>query len=100
MKPEYRLDLDTAVCKVTENQVGGSYQPLNISQRNLRIGDRAVAIGYAETKNIQFGEQAAYQPSLVVSVGSVTNIYPDNIARKAATTPGRVLNSTQKYRER
>jgi hypothetical protein len=88
MKPEYRLDLDIAVCKVTENQVGGSYQPLNISQHNLRIGDRAVAIGYAEMENIQFGEQAAYQPSLVVSVGSVTNIYPDNIARKVATTPG------------
>lgn len=88
MKPEYKLDLDIAVCKVRENQIGGSYQPLNIGQHNLRIGDRAVAIGYAEMKNIQFGEIESYQPSLVVSVGSVTNIYPDNITKKEATTPG------------
>ncbi|WP_425907740.1 S1 family peptidase [Nitrobacter sp. TKz-YC02] len=88
MKPEYKLDLDIAVCKLSENQVGDSYQPLNISQHNLKIGDRAVAIGYAEMKNIQFREIATYQPSLVVSVGSVTNIYPDNITKKEATTPG------------
>jgi Trypsin-like peptidase domain len=87
MKPEYKLDLDVAVCKVTENQVGGSYQPLNIGQHDLRIGDRAVAIGYAEMENIKFGG-AVYRPSLIVSVGSVTNIYPDNITRKETTTPG------------
>ncbi|MDR6663496.1 hypothetical protein J2W51_006090 [Tardiphaga robiniae] len=88
MKPEYKLDLDIAVCKVRENQIGNSYQPLNIGQHHLKVGDRAVAIGYAEMKNIQFGELAEYQPALVVSVGSVTNIYPDNITRKETTTPG------------
>jgi trypsin-like peptidase len=88
MKPEYKLDLDIAVCKITENKIGGSYQPLNIGQHDLKIGDRAVAIGYAEMENIQFGELAAYQPALVVSVGSVTNIYPDNITKKETTTPG------------
>jgi hypothetical protein len=88
MRPEYKLDLDIAVCKITENQIGGSYQPLNVGQHDLKIGDRAVAIGYAEMENIQFGKQAAYQPSLVVSVGSVTNIYPDNITKKETTTPG------------
>jgi hypothetical protein len=88
MKPEYKLDIDIAVCKVAENQIGGSYQPLSIGLHNLKIGDRAIAIGYAEMKDIQFGELAAYQPSLVVSVGSVTNIYPDNITKKEATTPG------------
>ncbi|MEZ5822301.1 MAG: serine protease [Xanthobacteraceae bacterium] len=88
MKPEYKLDLDIAVCKVADNQIGGSYQPLNIGQHNLKIGDRAVAIGYAEMENIRFGELPTYQPSLVVSVGSVTNIYPDNLTKKEATTPG------------
>ncbi len=88
MKPEYKLDLDIAVCKIAANQIGGSYQPLNIGQHDLRVGDRAVAIGYAEMKNIQFGDQEAYEPSLVVSVGSVTNVYPDNITKKEATTPG------------
>ena len=65
VKPEYKLDLDIAVCKVAENKIGGSYQPLNVGQHALKIGDRAVAIGYAEMKNIQFGELAAYQPSLI-----------------------------------
>ena len=47
-----------------------------------------MAIGYAEMKDIQFGEISEYQPALIVSVGSVTNIYPDNITKKEATTPG------------
>lgn len=88
VKPEYKLDLDIAVCKVAENRIGRSYQPLNIGQHNLKIGDRAVAIGYAEMRDIKFGDRAASQPSLVVSVGSVTNIYRDNITKKEATTPG------------
>jgi hypothetical protein len=88
MKPEYKLDLDIAVCKVAENRVGGSYQSLNISLHNLKIGDRAVAIGYAEMEDIQFGERAASQPALVVSVGPVTSIYPDNVTKREATTPG------------
>jgi hypothetical protein len=88
MKPEYKLDVDIAVCKVAENQLGGSYQPLNLGQHDLEIGDRAVAIGYAEMENIKFGERASYQPSLVVSVGSITSIYPDNVTKKETTTPG------------
>jgi hypothetical protein len=71
-----------------ENQIGRSYQPLHIGQHDLEIGDRAIAIGYAEMENIRFGEFPAYQPSLVVSVGSVKNIYPDNITKREATTPG------------
>ncbi len=89
MKPEYKLDLDIAVCKVAENKIGSSYQPLNIGQHDLKVGDRAVAIGYAKMEEfIQFGQREAYQPSLVVSVGSVTDIYPDNITKKETTTPG------------
>jgi hypothetical protein len=88
LKPEYKLDLDIAVCKVRHNRIGHAYQPLNIGQHHLKVGDRAVAIGYAEMQDIQFGELSGYQPALIVSVGSVTNIYPDNITKKEATTPG------------
>lgn len=88
MKPEFKLELDIAICKVAESRIRGSYQPLNIGQHSLKIGDRAVAIGYAEMENIQFGVHATYQPSLVVSVGAVTNIYPDNVTKKETTTPG------------
>ena len=31
MKPEYKLDLDIAVCKVTENKIGDSYLSMSVS---------------------------------------------------------------------
>ena len=87
-KAEFKLDLDVAVCKVREHEALGPYQPLNIGQHNLRIGDRAVAIGYAEMKNISFGKDENHEPELVVSIGSVKNIYSDNISEKQNSTPG------------
>ncbi|MBR0828993.1 trypsin-like peptidase domain-containing protein [Bradyrhizobium manausense] len=86
-KPEFKPLLDIAVCKVQEHPLIGPYQPLNIGLYNLKLGDRAVAIGYPEMRNIRLvGDD--YQPELVVSVGSVTNIYPDNITEKQNSTPG------------
>lgn len=88
-KSEFQLGLDVAICKVRISPVlGGSYQPLNIGQHSLNIGDRAVAIGYAEMKNVSFDNNDDYQPELVVSVGSVTNIFPDNITERQTTTLG------------
>lgn len=86
-KPEFKLDLDIAVCKVREHPAIGPYQPLNIGLYNLQLGDRAVAIGYPEMRNIRVGGDD-YQPELVVSVGSVTTIYPDNMTEKHNSTPG------------
>ena len=87
-KPEFKLDLDIAICKVSEHPLIGPYQPLNIGLHNLKLGDRAVAIGYAEMRNIRFGVDDNYQPELIVSVGSVTTIHPDNITEKQNSTPG------------
>lgn len=87
-KPRFQLDLDIAVCKVKHNIFGGAYQPLNIGQHGLKIGDRAVAIGYAEMKNMPFKSAQDVEPQLVVSVGKVTNIYADNLVERRATTPG------------
>lgn len=86
-KPEFKLDVDIAVCKVRAHPLVGPYQPLNIGLHNLKLGDRAVAIGYPEMKNIRQGN-GDYQPELMVSVGSVTTIYPDNISEKKNSTPG------------
>lgn len=86
-RPEFKLDLDVAICKVAEQSLIGPYQPLNIGLHNLKIGDRAVAIGYPEMRNIRRGGDD-YQPELVVSVGSVTNIHRDNMTEKQNTTPG------------
>lgn len=86
-EPEFKLDLDIAICKVAEQPLVGPYQPLNIGLHNLKIGDRAVAIGYPEMKNIRLSGDD-YQSELVVSLGSVTNIYRDNITEKQNSTPG------------
>ena len=85
-KPDFNLDVDIAICKVRQHPLIGPYQPLNIGQHKLNVGDRAIAIGYAEMKNIIIGE--VEEPELVVSVGSVTVIYPDNVTEKQNTTPG------------
>lgn len=87
LKPEFKLDLDIAVCKVTEHPLIGPYQPLNIGLHKLNLKDRAVAIGYPEMKNIRLGGDD-YQPELVVSVGSVTAIYSDNMTEKQNSTDG------------
>jgi hypothetical protein len=83
---EFKLDLDIAICKVKQFPQIGPYQPLNIGLHSLKVGDRAVAIGYAEMKNMKLGVYE--QPELVVSVGSVTIIYPDNMTEKQNSTPG------------
>jgi len=86
-KPEFEFQLDIAVCKVKEQPLIGPYQPLNIGLYDLKLGDRAVAIGYPEMRNIRLtGDD--YQPELVVSVGAVTTIYPDNMTEKQSSTPG------------
>jgi Trypsin-like peptidase domain len=87
-KPEFKLLLDIAVCKVREHPLIGPYQPLNIGLHNLKVGDRAVAIGYPEMRNIRLSGDDDYQPELVVSVGAVTTIHPDNLIDKQSSTPG------------
>ncbi len=84
---EFKLHLDIAVCKVRQFPLIGPYQPLNIGLHNLAVGDRAVAIGYAEMRNIRLTDDI-YQPELIVSVGSVTTLCPDNITEKLNPTPG------------
>jgi hypothetical protein len=87
VEPEVRPIVDIAICKVREQPaLGGSYQPLNIGTHNLKLGDRAVAIGYAEMRNIRHGDDC--QPELIVSVGAVTAIHPDNITERKNSTPG------------
>ncbi|MCB1783108.1 MAG: trypsin-like peptidase domain-containing protein [Alphaproteobacteria bacterium] len=88
-KADFKLDIDIAICKIRSNDVLGTYQPLNIGLHNLQVGNRAIAIGYAEmNERIPFKTDEDLQPELVVSVGSVTNIYHDNITEKQSSTPG------------
>lgn len=86
-KPKFTPDFDIAVCKVREQSLIGPYQPLNIGLYSLKLGDRAVAIGYPQMRNIR-SDHDDYQPELIVSVGSVTTIHHDNITEKKNATPG------------
>ncbi|WP_316858164.1 trypsin-like peptidase domain-containing protein [uncultured Cohaesibacter sp.] len=88
LPPEFKLDLDIAICKVREFPAIGPYQPLNIGPHSLRVGDQAVAIGYPEMQNLRIGGKERYRPELMVSVGTVTAIYPDNMTEKQNNTPG------------
>jgi len=87
-KAEFKLKLDIAICKVREHPLIGPYQPLNIGPHSLKVGDRAVAIGYAEMENIRFDAGDENQPELLVSVGSVTKLIVDNETEKQNYTPG------------
>lgn len=87
VKPTFDLGLDIAICKVNEHALIGAYQPLNIGFHQMKIGDRAVAIGYAEMQNFKVGLDNP-EPELFVSVGKVTNVYPDNMETKDIPTPG------------
>lgn len=86
--PDFRLDIDIAVCKVAEQPLLGPYQPLNVGLHNLEVGDRATAVGYAEMRDISFEGEVSPELELVVSTGSVTAIYPDNIVERQNATPG------------
>lgn len=87
-KPQFKFDIDIAVCKVSQHPVIGAFQPLNIGLHTLRTGDRAVAIGYAEMENLRIDAREPQLPELIVSVGAVTNVFPNNATEKQNPTPG------------
>lgn len=90
-KPRFEYQVDIAVLKVKENALGGGFQPLNVGLHNLKVGDRAMAIGYAEMENIRRkpnGGIEDFQHDLFVSVGSVQNIYLNNGEEKQTTASG------------
>lgn len=98
-EPQFRYDIDVAVLKVREHSFGGAFQPLNIGSHGLSLGDRAVAIGYPEMKNIPVnpgGKVYEYLPEIVVSVGKVSTIYADNVGTSQSTTPGPCFDFTAK----
>ena len=84
---KFELSLDVAVCKVKQSPLG-AYQPLNIGLHSLKPRDQAIVIGYPEMNNIRIDRFDEYQPELSVSVGTVTNIYNDNVSTRETPTPG------------
>jgi len=90
-KPRFEYNVDVAILKIKENVLGGGFQPLNIGMHSLKVGDQAMAIGYAKMTNIprnKNGGIGEFQHDLFVSVGSVKSVYLNNQEEKQTSTPG------------
>jgi len=93
-QPEFKLLTDVAICKVPMLPNGVPHQPLNLSVWPFKMGERAFAVGYAEMADIPLitkdGQQqiADFDRTLYVSIGEVTDVFPDNHLSKAVPTPG------------
>ncbi|MDQ8699242.1 trypsin-like peptidase domain-containing protein [Hyphomicrobium sp. LHD-15] len=89
---EYRTDV--AVCKIDELPNGLAHQPLNMSLNPFSIGEAAYSIGYAEMSDIPIEYKdgklriAKHAAKLFVSIGEVTNLFPQNHIEKASSVPG------------
>jgi S1-C subfamily serine protease len=94
-RPRLAMSTDIAVCKIDEAPNGVAHQPLNLSPRPYRVGDRAMAIGYAEMEDIPISTDcngnvtaAPFANDLYVSTGDVVEVLDDNHLDPRAQTPG------------
>jgi hypothetical protein len=85
---------DVAICKLPEKPDGSAYQALNLSLNPFTVGEGAMAIGYAEMKNIPVeyidGKPKIdeFEWELYVSRGEVTAVYPNNHQNREVPAPG------------
>ena len=87
-KPDFKLDIDISICKVKENQFwwlvsAAKHCSSRLKCRRPRSSDWLRA--HAKHPN-EFDEEV--EPMLMVSVGQVTRIYPENVTEKQSPTPG------------
>lgn len=94
-RPRLAMSTDIAICKIDGAPDGVAHQPLNLSSRPYRVGDRAMAIGYAEMEDIPIRTDsngnittAPFANDLYVSTGSVVEVLHDNHLDPRAQTPG------------
>ena len=73
---------------------GTAHQPLNLSLNAFTSGETAFAIGYAEMEDITLETRdgklipRGLTPELYVSVGDVSNVFPENHTTRETSTPG------------
>lgn len=89
---EYLTDI--ALCKIAQMPNGIVHQPFNMSLNPFAIGEAAYSIGYAEMEDIPLTYEngkiriAKHRAELFVSIGEVTDLFPQNHLQKAVTAPG------------
>ena len=93
--PRLDMSTDIAICKIDEAPNRVAHQPLNLSPRPYRVGDRAMAIGYAEMQDIPIRTDCngnvttePFANDLYVSIGNVVEVLHDNHLNVRAQTPG------------
>lgn len=85
---------DIAICKIPEMPNGAAHQPLNLSLNQFNKGEKAYAFGYANMEDIQLkrknGKQiiCEFEHDLFVSVGEISEVFPENHLKKEVPTPG------------
>lgn len=89
---EYLTDI--AICKIPEMPNGVVHQPLSMSLNPFSLGEAAYSIGYAEMEDIPLSYKngktriAKHSAELFVSIGEVTELFPQNHVDKTVTAPG------------
>jgi hypothetical protein len=85
---------DIAICKIPEMPNGVVHQPLNLSVNPFSIGEAAYSIGYAEMDDIPVAWEGGkirisrHPAELFVSIGKVTDLFPQNHVEKLVSAPG------------
>jgi len=85
---------DIAVFKLPERPLGAAYQPLSLSLFPFIKAEHAYAIGYAAIKDIPIEyiegrpKISEFDWDLYVSIGEVSEVFPQNHLRKEVPTPG------------
>jgi hypothetical protein len=93
-EPAFKMFTDTAVCKITTLPDGSGHQPLTLSLNAFKKGERALAFGYAEMRDIPIEIRDGiptvpdFDLDLYVSVGPVKDLFPENHVQKNVPTPG------------
>jgi hypothetical protein len=91
---KFEMLTDIAICKISELPDDIAHQPLNLSLNNFRVGEGAIAFGYAEMDDIpvEIENQSikGFKQDLFVSTGKVEVVYPENHLdeKKEVPTPG------------
>ena len=104
---QLKLTSDTAICKVERPPDAWLYQPLSVIQPGIRglglaVGKRAIAIGYAGMQDVSLDppegglQSGDFHFDLHVTVGEVTEHFPDNATNRRAMTPGPCFSASLK----
>lgn len=91
---KFSILTDIAICKIAEMPNGAAHQPLSLSLNEYSKGEMAYALGYVEMDDIPFKINNGhiivddFNPDIYVSVGEVTDLYPENHISQNVPTPG------------